>query len=52
MIPSNVLNYTHCHQKMKDKKDNKVSITKVKKTSAKLLTKPTKDFDIEKSQGI
>ena len=33
-------------------KDNKLSVTKVKKTTEKLLTKSTKDFDIAKSLGV
>ena len=32
-------------------KDNKLSVTKVKKTTEKLLTKSTKYFDITKSRG-
>ena len=34
--------------KNKRQKDNKVSVTKVKKATEKLLTKSTKDFDIAK----
>ena len=34
--------------KIKRQKDNKVSVTKVKKATEKLLTKSTKDFDIAK----
>ena len=33
-------------------KDNKLSVTKVKKTTEKLLTKSTKYFDITKSRGV
>ena len=38
--------------KNKRQKDNKVSVTKVKKTTKKLLTKYTKDFDVAKSRGV
>ena len=34
------------------KKKNKVSVTKVKKTKEKLLTKSTKDFGIANLRGV
>lgn len=39
---------------MKDKRQkyNKVSVTKVQKTTKKLLKKSTKEFDIAQSRGV
>ena len=38
--------------KNKRQKDNKASVTKIKKTTEKLLTESTKDFDIAKLRVV
>ena len=50
MIPSHASNYLHSHRKKKNMSN--MSVKKVKKTTQKLITKSTKEFDIAKSRGV